>query len=67
MRQMMLPENIRRIANGLPYRDFVTVGLLLNKLNLKNETQTENACQHCTRLLDLRAGCRREAGADSDF
>ena len=34
-----VPENIRRIANGLPYRDFVTVGLLLNKLNLKNETK----------------------------
>lgn len=26
------------IANGLPYRDFVTVGLLVDKLNLKNET-----------------------------
>lgn len=26
------------IAKGLPYRDFVTVGLLVNKLNLKNET-----------------------------
>jgi protoporphyrinogen oxidase len=26
------------IAAGLPYRDFITVGLLVNKLNLKNET-----------------------------
>lgn len=26
------------IAKGLPYRDFVTVGLLVDKLNLKNET-----------------------------
>ncbi len=26
------------IALGLPYRDFVTIGLLVNKLNLKNET-----------------------------
>lgn len=34
-----VPETIRRIASGLPYRDFVTVGLLLNKLNLKNETK----------------------------
>lgn len=32
------PENIINIAKGLPYRDFVTVGLLVNKLNLKNET-----------------------------
>ncbi len=31
-------ENILRIAKGLPYRDFVTAGLLVNKLNLKNET-----------------------------
>lgn len=30
--------NAVRIANGLPYRDFVTVGLLVDKLNLKNET-----------------------------
>lgn len=32
------PENIVSIAHGLPYRDFVTVGLLVDKLNLKNET-----------------------------
>lgn len=34
-----VPANIAQIAAGLPYRDFVTVGLLLNKLNLKNETK----------------------------
>jgi protoporphyrinogen oxidase len=33
-----VPEDIARIASGLPYRDFVTVGLLVKKLNLKNET-----------------------------
>ena len=33
-----VPEAPAEIAKGLPYRDFVTVGLLLNKLNLKNET-----------------------------
>lgn len=32
------PENVHGIANGLPYRDFVTVGILTDKLNLKNET-----------------------------
>ena len=31
-------ENINRIADGLPYRDFVTVGLLVKKLELKNQT-----------------------------
>lgn len=33
-----VPEKIMNIAKGLPYRDFMTVGLLVNKLNLKNET-----------------------------
>ncbi len=33
-----VPKKINKIANGLPYRDFVTVGVLVNKLNLKNET-----------------------------
>lgn len=33
-----VPKKIEKIANGLPYRDFVTVGLLVKKLNLKNET-----------------------------
>lgn len=32
------PAEARRIARGLPYRDFVTVGLLVNKLNLVNQT-----------------------------
>ena len=32
------PAEVRRIADGLPYRDFITVGLLVNKLNIKNET-----------------------------
>lgn len=31
-------DTVIKIAEGLPYRDFVTVGLLVNKLNLKNET-----------------------------
>ena len=34
------PANVSAIAAGLPYRDFVTVGLLVDKLNLKNETDT---------------------------
>ena len=33
-----VPKKIQKIAAGLPYRDFVTVGLLVKKLNLKNET-----------------------------
>ncbi|MBE6850124.1 MAG: NAD(P)/FAD-dependent oxidoreductase [Ruminococcus sp.] len=33
-----VPPKEAAIAAGLPYRDFVTVGLLLEKLELKNET-----------------------------
>ena len=32
------PEDAARVARDLPYRDFVTVGLLVKKLALKNET-----------------------------
>jgi protoporphyrinogen oxidase len=34
-----VPQNIAEIASGLPYRDFITVGLLVKKLKLKNETE----------------------------
>lgn len=33
-----VPADVRAVGEGLPYRDFVTVGLLVNRLNLKNET-----------------------------
>ena len=33
-----IPKNVKQIAKSLPYRDFVTIGLLVKKLNLKNET-----------------------------
>lgn len=32
------PQNVRDVAAGLSYRDFVTVGLLMKKLKLSNET-----------------------------
>lgn len=34
----VVPAEMKRIANGLPYRDFVTVGLLVKHLRLKNTT-----------------------------
>lgn len=34
-----VPEDVCRVAEALPYRDFITVGLLLNKLKLKNKTK----------------------------
>ena len=36
-----VPEEYREIAEGLPYRDYMTVGVLIPKLNLKNETKTK--------------------------
>ena len=29
-----VPENIRKIANGLPYRDYMTIGVLVPRLNV---------------------------------
>ena len=34
---IVVPENVRRIAADLPYRDFITVGLLVNKLEFLKE------------------------------
>lgn len=34
-----VPDEVKKIAQGLTYRDFITVGLLLKKLKLKNNTK----------------------------
>ncbi|MBQ2802561.1 MAG: NAD(P)/FAD-dependent oxidoreductase [Lachnospiraceae bacterium] len=34
-----VPEELAQIARGLPYRDFVTVGVLVKKLKLQNKTK----------------------------
>lgn len=34
-----VPNRYTEIAQGLPYRDYMTVGVLVNRLNLKNETK----------------------------
>lgn len=33
------PKEVSQIASELPYRDFITVGLLLNKLQIQNKTK----------------------------
>ena len=33
-----VPANVREVAGGLPYRDFITVGLLLDQLKITNST-----------------------------
>ncbi len=35
-----IPKNVKETANGLVYRDFITIGLLLKKLNV--QTKNEN-------------------------
>ena len=32
------PQDVKQVANGLVYRDFITVGLLLKKLAIENQT-----------------------------
>lgn len=34
-----IPEDVKKIASELPYRDFITVGLLVPKLKIKNGTK----------------------------
>lgn len=34
-----VPEDVRRVAAGLPYRDYMTLGVLVKGLQLKNLTQ----------------------------
>ena len=33
------PKNVQEVAAGLPYRDFITVGLLLKKLKITNKSE----------------------------
>lgn len=33
-----IPKEVKRIASQLPYRDFITVGLLVRKLKMNNQT-----------------------------
>ncbi|HNQ69324.1 MAG TPA: NAD(P)/FAD-dependent oxidoreductase [Bacteroidales bacterium] len=40
-----VPQNVKTIANGLLHRNFITVGLLLNKLKIKNHTKIETLNQ----------------------
>ena len=36
-----VPKNVSEVASGLEYRDFMTVGLLLTKLKIKNTTDVK--------------------------
>lgn len=34
-----VPEDVQRIAKNLPYRDFITVGICVNKMKIQNKTK----------------------------
>ncbi len=34
-----IPDEVKKVAKDLPYRDFVTVGMMLKRLKIKNTTQ----------------------------
>lgn len=36
---IQIPNDVQRIATELPYRDFITVGLLVKKLKINNQTK----------------------------
>lgn len=36
-----VPEEYKKIAKGLPYRDYMTVGVLIKKLHLENKTNVK--------------------------
>ncbi|MBO6013537.1 MAG: NAD(P)/FAD-dependent oxidoreductase [Bacteroidales bacterium] len=38
LRGIDIPEDVARIARDLPYRDFITVGVCVRKLKIKNQT-----------------------------
>ena len=35
-----VPQNVKEVSDGLQYRDFITVGLLVKKLKIKNEDRS---------------------------
>lgn len=39
LRGIDVPEEVRQIASSLPYRDFITVGMLLDNMKIKNRTR----------------------------
>ena len=48
-----VPNEILEIAKGLPYRDFITIGLLVKKLKIKNNTNIKTIRKYCSRYLDI--------------
>ena len=45
LRGIDIPEQVKNIAGSLPYRDFITVGLLVDKLQISNQTKIKTVNQ----------------------
>ena len=43
----VVPDDVQSVAEGLIYRDFITVGLLLRELKLKNNRRTKTLNTYC--------------------
>ena len=39
IRGIRVPKEVKQVAEALPYRDFITVGLLVDRMKIKNETK----------------------------
>ncbi len=61
MQGIHIPAETARIAQGLPYRDFITVGLLVRRLTSKTRPHSPR-WGNCARLLDLHPGTRVRIG-----
>lgn len=48
----VVPEPVAKIANGLMYRDFITVGLLVNKLKINNPDNSGLISDHWIYIQD---------------
>ncbi len=57
-----IPAEVQAISDGLVYRDFITVGLLLNKLKIKEADGIAGSGQ-----LDLYPGAGCSGGPLADF
>lgn len=48
----IVPEPVAKVANGLMYRDFITVGLLVNKLKINNPDNSGLISDHWIYIQD---------------
>ena len=60
-----MPDNVSEVAGGLIYRDFITVGLLVDELLVSRDTPAGQEADR--RQLDLHPGTRRAGRPVADF